>query len=98
MFVGENDKVNQKDVEKLVNLSENYSVGELVDNCLAKNLKKTIKILNENKFGSDDCILILRTHELGLMPSSQELHTCHTVVHKLVLYYFHIQNIFSAID
>ena len=54
-------KVNQKDVEKLVNLSENYSVGELVDNCLAKNLKKTIKILNENKFGSDDCILILRT-------------------------------------
>ena len=61
MFVGENDKVNQKDVEKLVNLSENYSVGELVDNCLAKNLKKTIKILNENKFGSDDCILILRT-------------------------------------
>ena len=61
MFVGENDKVNQKDVEELVNLSENYSVGELVDNCLAKNLKKTIKILNENKFGSDDCILILRT-------------------------------------
>ena len=47
MFVGENDKVNQKDVEKLVNLSENYSVGELVDNCLAKNLRKLLKFLTK---------------------------------------------------
>ena len=33
---------------------------ELVNNCLAKNRNKTISILNENNFSSDDCILIIR--------------------------------------
>ena len=28
---------------------------------MSKNLKKTINILNENNYSSDDCILILRT-------------------------------------
>jgi len=36
-------------------------VTELVDSCLAKNLKKTVNILNENNFNSEDCILIIRT-------------------------------------
>ncbi len=46
---------------KLTNLIENYSISELVDNCLAKNKKKTMYILNENKFSSEDCITIIRT-------------------------------------
>ena len=46
---------------KLINLSEDHSVLELVDNCLAKNTNKTISILNENNFNNDDCILITRT-------------------------------------
>ena len=33
----------------------------LIDNCLAKNKKKTINILNENNFSNEDCILIVRT-------------------------------------
>ena len=40
---------------------ENYSVIELIDNCLAKNQKKIIHILNENNFSNQDCILITRT-------------------------------------
>ena len=28
---------------KLINLTENHSISELIDNCLAKNKKKTIK-------------------------------------------------------
>jgi len=54
-------KITIEHVLKISNLAQNYSVSELVDNCLCKNLKKTIKILNENNYSSDDCILILRT-------------------------------------
>ena len=32
----------------------------MIDNCLAKNSKKTINILNENNFNNEDCILITR--------------------------------------
>ena len=46
---------------KLTNLSENYSVFELAENYLAKNKKQVSKILNENNFANDECILILRT-------------------------------------
>ena len=49
------------DVLKITNLSENYDISELVDSCLSKNKKKLIRILNENNFNTDDCILILRT-------------------------------------
>lgn len=48
------------DVLKITNLSENYDISELVDSCLLKNKKKITKILNENNFSSEDCILILR--------------------------------------
>jgi len=54
-------KINTEDVIILTNLAENYSISELVDNCLSKNINKTNKILNENKFSSEECILILRT-------------------------------------
>ncbi len=45
---------------KLTNLTENYSITELIDNCLAKNQKKTLQILNENNFTKDDCMMIAR--------------------------------------
>ena len=54
-------KINSEDLLKLTNLAENYSVSELIDNCLAKNKKKTVKILNENNYSMEDCILIIRT-------------------------------------
>ena len=49
------------DLIKLINLAENHGISELIDNCLAKNQKKTLNILNENIFTSEDCILIIRT-------------------------------------
>ena len=56
-----NKKLVLGDILKLTNLSENYTAGELVDNCLIKNKKKTLNILNENIPSSEDSILILRT-------------------------------------
>ena len=53
--------IDLEDVKKLTNLADNYSVFELTDNYLAKNLKKVSHILNENNYNSEDCILILRT-------------------------------------
>ena len=54
-------KISTEDLLKLVNLVENHSISELIDNCLAKNQKKTINILNDNNFSSEDCIIITRT-------------------------------------
>ena len=54
-------KIELRDILKLTNLSENYSAGELVDNCLSKNKKRTLNIINENIPSSEDNILILRT-------------------------------------
>ena len=54
-------KLTTEDILKLTNLAENFSISELIDNCLAKNTNKVNRILNENKFSSDECILILRT-------------------------------------
>ena len=54
-------KIGNDEILKLINLNENHSVSELVDNCLAKNKKKIIDILNENNFNNEDCILITRS-------------------------------------
>ena len=61
LFLLDKEKVNISDVIKLTNLAENYSISELADNCLSKNVKKINKIFNENVFSVDDCILIIRT-------------------------------------
>jgi DNA polymerase-3 subunit delta len=61
------------DVLKITNLSENYDISELIDSCLSKNKKKLIRILNENNFNTEDCILILRTF-LSKLKRLIELH------------------------
>jgi len=53
--------ISEENINKLINLNENHSISELIDNCLAKNNKKIIYILNENNFGTDDTVLIIRT-------------------------------------
>ncbi len=53
--------ITHKEIIKLINLIENYSISELVDNCLAKNIKKTLTILNENNFSKEDSIVIVKT-------------------------------------
>jgi len=60
-FSKNKDIITTEEILEISNLAEDYSVSELVNNCLSKNLKKTINILNENNYSSDDCILILRT-------------------------------------
>ena len=60
-YLKNKNRINIEEIIKLTNLAENYSVSELIDNCLAKNQKKTVNILNENNFSIDDCILIIRT-------------------------------------
>ena len=54
-------KINNDNISKLINLSENHDISELVDNCLAQNKRKIISILNENNFSNDDCIMIIRS-------------------------------------
>ena len=54
-------KITTEHIMKLTNLIENFSISELVDNCLANNTRKTKNILIENNFGNEDCILIVRT-------------------------------------
>jgi DNA polymerase-3 subunit delta len=54
-------KINSENISKLINLNENHSISELIDNCLAKNKKKIINILNENNFNNEDCIMIARS-------------------------------------
>ena len=50
-----------EEILKLTNLAENYSFSELIDQCLAKNKKKTLNILNENNSSHEDNILIVKT-------------------------------------
>ena len=56
-----NKKIDYEIVSKLTNLSENYSVNILADSYLSKNKKSLFKILNENNYSNEDCILILRS-------------------------------------
>ena len=62
----ENFLVNKKTISideilKITNLAENYDTSELIDQCLAKNKKKIISILNENNYSTEDTIIIIRT-------------------------------------
>ena len=60
-FLGTNKTLTADHVLKLINLAENHSINELVNNCLEKNKKTTLKIINENIFTFEDAIIITRT-------------------------------------
>ena len=60
-FIMNKKKISLHDIINLTNLAENYNVSELIDSCLSKNKKKTIHILNENKYSLDDCMLIVKS-------------------------------------
>ena len=53
--------ISHDDIFNLTNLAQDYGIFELVDYYLAKNKIKVSKILNENSFANEDCILIIRT-------------------------------------
>jgi DNA polymerase-3 subunit delta len=54
-------KINSENISKIINLSENHNISELIDNCLARNKNKIISILNENNFNNEDCVMIARS-------------------------------------
>ena len=75
-FLSNKNKISIEEIHALTNLSENYSINELVDNCLAKNRQKTLYILNENNFSFEDTIIIIRTFLIKtkrLMKLNQDL-------------------------
>ena len=53
--------INQEEVLKIVNLSENFKISDLIDSYLLNNKKGLINIINENNFSEEENILILRT-------------------------------------
>ena len=59
-MLSETKKIKPEDIIKIINLYENYEISDLVDNCLAKNHKKTLNIINENNFSSEEVVLIIR--------------------------------------
>ena len=61
IFGKDKKRISTEEILKLINLSENYELSELIDNSLAKNKNKIISILNENNYNAEDCIIILRT-------------------------------------
>ena len=61
IYIKDKRSVTSEEIYKLTNLSENFSINELVDNSLSKNSQKTSEILTESNYKSEDGILILRT-------------------------------------
>ena len=59
-FMINKKQISEDDIFKLTNIAENYDMSELIDNCLIKNQKKIIEILNENNFSVDESIKIIR--------------------------------------
>ena len=78
-FAKNKTKIEIEDILKLTNLAENYSVTELIDNCLAKNKNKTINILNKNNYSLEDCILVIRSF---LAKSKRLLKLCEDINNK----------------
>jgi len=59
-FLVDKKNITLENILKLTNMTEINNYSELVDNCLAKNEKKIINILNENNFTNEDSIIIIR--------------------------------------
>jgi len=60
-FSNKKKSISFKEINKLINLDENYDLSEIINCSLAKNKKKTLGLLNESIISSDENILILRT-------------------------------------
>ena len=60
-FSKDKKNLNLEEIIKLTNLADNYNSSELIDYSLAKNIRKTVTILNENNYSEEDNIIIIRT-------------------------------------
>ena len=60
-FCQDKKSVEIDEILKLTNLADNYNFSELVDQCLIKNKKQTLNILNENNQSLEDNISLIKT-------------------------------------
>ena len=60
-FAKNKKKISNKEILQIINLAENYKLSELIDNCLTKDKKKIINILNDNNYSAEESMTILRT-------------------------------------
>ena len=61
IFYQNKPSIEFNDILKLTTSAENYEISELTDQCLTKNKKKTINIMNENISTTESNILILKS-------------------------------------
>ena len=61
MYSKNKTNISSSEINMITNVDKNHDIGELVDNCLAKNNKHIKYIMNENNFSSEDSIVIIRT-------------------------------------
>lgn len=61
MYLVNKKRISIEELNKLINTTENNEIGELVDNCLAKNINKIKYLINDNNFNNEDVMPILRT-------------------------------------
>lgn len=61
MYSKNKTNISSSEINMITNIGKNHDIGELVDNCLAKNNKHIKYIMNENNFSSEDSIIIVRT-------------------------------------
>ena len=54
-------RIDRNEILKLINLYEDENYFELIDYCLAKDLNKVCKIINNNTFNKDDSIILIRS-------------------------------------
>ena len=55
-----NKKITNSQLMKLINLSQNHEISDLVNNCLSKNKNNLINMLNENLITNDDSVVMVR--------------------------------------
>ena len=60
-FAKNKKKISNKEILQIINLAENYKLSELIDNCLTRDKKKIINILNDSNYSAEESITILRT-------------------------------------
>lgn len=61
LFLYNKKQISTENLLKITNLSENYSFTELIDNTLAKNEKKIMRIIGDNNFQNEDGIVLVKT-------------------------------------
>ena len=61
IFCQNKSSIEFSDILKLTTTAENYDISELTDQCLAKNKKKAVNIMNENISTTEGNILILKS-------------------------------------